>query len=78
MLNQINIDSIKINFDTQGLWILNVAIAIIMFGVALGISIHDFKKLIKNPKIIIVGILSQFILLPAFTFLAILLIKPSS
>ena len=76
MLNQINIDSIKINFDTQGLWILNVAIAIIMFGVALGISIHDFKKLIKNPKIIIIGILSQFILLPAFTFLAILLIKP--
>ena len=72
----INIDDIKINFDTQGLWVLNIAIAIIMFGVALGISIDDFKRLFKNPKIVFVGVLSQFFLLPAATFLAILLIKP--
>ena len=76
MTNQIDIDAIKINFDTQGLWILNIAIAIIMFGVALGISTEDFKRLFKNPKIVFVGVLSQFILLPAFTFLAILIIKP--
>ena len=71
-----NIDSIKINFDTEGLWVLNIAIAIIMFGVALGISIDDFKRLFKNPKIVFVGVLSQFLLLPAATFLAILIIKP--
>jgi len=72
----INIDDIKINFDTEGLWVLNIAIAIIMFGVALGISIDDFKRLLKNPKIVFVGVLSQFILLPASTFLAIILIQP--
>lgn len=72
----INIDDIKINFDESGLWVLNIAIAIIMFGVALAISVDDFKRLFKNPKIVFVGVLSQFILLPAFTFLAILLIKP--
>lgn len=76
MQNKINIDDIKINFDTEGLWILNIAIAIIMFGVALGITIDDFKLLLKNPKTLFVGILSQFILLPAFTFLAILFIEP--
>lgn len=76
MQNAINIDDIKINFDTEGLWILNIAIAIIMFGVALGITIDDFKLLLKNPKTLFVGILSQFILLPAFTFLAILFIEP--
>ncbi|WP_439129413.1 bile acid:sodium symporter family protein [Polaribacter sp.] len=76
MQNSIDIDSIKINFDSSGLWVLNIAIAIIMFGVALGISIDDFKRLFKNPKILFVGVLSQFILLPAFTFLAILIIKP--
>ncbi len=76
-INEItNIDDIKINFDTSGLWVLNIAIGIIMFGVALGISIDDFKRLFKNPKIVFVGVLSQFILLPATTFLAILLIKP--
>jgi BASS family bile acid:Na+ symporter len=72
----IDIDTIKINFDTESLWVLNIAIAIIMFGVALGITIGDFKRLFKNPKIVFVGVLSQFILLPALTFLAILIIKP--
>jgi BASS family bile acid:Na+ symporter len=76
MQNQINIDDIRINFDSSGLWILNIAIAIIMFGVALGISTDDFKRLLKKPKILFVGILSQFILLPAFTFIAILIIEP--
>jgi len=76
-INQItNIDDIKINFDASGLWVLNIAIGIIMFGVALGISINDFKRLFQNPKIVFVGVLSQFILLPAATFLAILIIKP--
>jgi BASS family bile acid:Na+ symporter len=71
-----NIDAVKINFDSNGLWVLNIAIAIIMFGVALGITIDDFKRLFKNPKIVFVGILSQFFLLPAATFLAILVLKP--
>jgi len=74
--SEINIDAIKINFDSSGLWVLNIAIAIIMFGVALTITINDFKRLFKNPKIVFVGVLSQFILLPALTFIAILIIKP--
>jgi BASS family bile acid:Na+ symporter len=72
----IPIDSIKINFDTEGLWILNIALAIIMFGVALSIKIDDFKLLIKKPKILFVGVFSQFFLLPALTFVAIIIIKP--
>ena len=72
----IPIDSIKINFDTEGLWILNIALAIIMFGVALTIKIDDFKLLIKKPKILFVGVFSQFFLLPALTFVAIIIIKP--
>ena len=70
------IDSIKINFDTEGLWILNIALAVIMFGVALSIKIDDFKLLIKKPKILFAGVFSQFFLLPALTFVAILIIKP--
>mgnify|MGYP003385071348 FL=1 len=72
----INIDDIKINFDSSGLWILNIAIGIIMFGVALGITVDDFKRLFKNPKIVFVGVFSQFFLLPAATFIAILILKP--
>ena len=72
----IPIDSIKINFDTESLWILNIALAIVMFGVALGIKVDDFHRLLKKPKILLVGIFSQFILLPFITFLVIIIIKP--
>ncbi|MCD2259690.1 bile acid:sodium symporter family protein [Psychroserpens luteolus] len=70
------LDNVKINFDSNGLWVLNIALAIVMFGVALGISIHDFKSLFKQPKLVLVGVLAQFILLPLLTFLVIILIKP--
>lgn len=72
------LDNVHINFDSNGLWVLNIALAIVMFGVALGISIEDFKLLFKQPKLLLVGILSQFIVLPLVTFLLILLIKPQA
>ena len=70
------LDNVKINFDSEGLWVLNIALAIVMFGVALGISINDFKSLLKQPKLVFVGILAQFVLLPLLTFLIIIIIKP--
>jgi len=70
------LDGVKINFDSDGLWVLNVALAIVMFGVALGITIEDFKRLMKQPKLVLVGILSQFILLPLVTFLLVGIVKP--
>lgn len=71
-----NLDSLKINFDTEGIWVLNVTLALIMFGVALGITVDDFKRLFKNPKILLTGIVSQFFLLPLVTFIFIKLVNP--
>ena len=71
-----NLDSLEIKFDTEGLWILNITLALIMFGVALGITIGDFKRLFKSPKILLTGIISQFILLPLVTFIFIKLVNP--
>ena len=73
---QENLDSLKINFDTEGLWVLNITLALIMFGVALGITMEDFKRLFKSPKILLTGIVSQFILLPLVTFIFIKLVNP--
>ncbi len=72
----IAIDDIKINFDTEALWVLNTALAIIMFGVALTIKMDDFNRLLKKPTILLTGLFSQFFVLPALTFLAIIIIKP--
>ena len=70
------LDSLHINFDEQSLWVLNFALALVMFGIALDISVSDFKDLLKKPKPIFIGVVSQFVVLPFVTFLLVVLIKP--
>ena len=70
------LDHAVINFDSTGLWVLNIALAVVMFGVALNITVNDFRQLLMQPKPVLVGILSQFVLLPAITFLFVKIIEP--
>ncbi|HEY5691697.1 MAG TPA: bile acid:sodium symporter family protein, partial [Cyclobacteriaceae bacterium] len=64
-----SIDSVKLNFSQDSLWVLNICLAIIMFGIALDIQLKDFKKVFASPKATLIGLLLQFVLLPASTFL---------
>ncbi|PNQ72068.1 symporter [Hanstruepera neustonica] len=73
-----DLDQVQINFDSNNLWVLNIALAVVMFGVALGITLKDFKNLMRQPKLVLVGVLSQFILLPLVTFLFIYFVKPQA
>ena len=70
------VDSVHINFDTQSLWVLNTALALVMFGIALEISFDDFKKLGRQPKLVLTGVFSQFFLLPAVTFGLVWVLEP--
>lgn len=70
------LDSIQLNFNNNSLWLLNICLAIIMFGVALGIHFSDFVKMFKAPKPLIMGAISQLFLLPALTFLLVLILRP--
>lgn len=71
-----SVDEIQINFNSDNLWVVNLTLTLIMFGVALDIKISDFTNLLKSPKPVIVGIISQFILIPFVTFLMIIIIEP--
>ena len=71
------LDKIRLNFSDGGVLFMNFAIAFVMFGVALGIKTEHFKDLAKNPKTIVLGVISQYFILPAVTFLLVLLINPS-
>jgi BASS family bile acid:Na+ symporter len=51
-----------------------VCLAIIMFGLGLGLTTSDFTRVIKAPRDFIVGFLSQVILLPIIAFGLILII----
>lgn len=69
------IDLVKLNFSSEGAYVLNVAIAFIMFGVALELRHQDFANLLKQPKATLIGMLSQFIAMPMFTFFLVLSIQ---
>jgi BASS family bile acid:Na+ symporter len=71
------LDSIRLNFSPAGLIIMNFTMAVIMFGIALDLNIKQFREVIAQPKSLITGLISQFILLPAVTFLLIKIINPS-
>jgi len=49
--------------------IINIVLAFVMFGVALGIKPRTFIDIIRKPQSVILGIICQLILLPALTFL---------
>lgn len=55
---------------------MNVVLAFVMFGIALEISVGDFKELWSKPKPVLVGVLSQFLVLPAVTFVLVWSINP--
>ena len=64
------LDSLDVHMGGNGGMIaLNIVLAIVMFGVALGIKPRTFIDIIKSPRSVIIGILCQLILLPALTFL---------
>ncbi|MCP4022362.1 MAG: bile acid:sodium symporter family protein [Desulfobacteraceae bacterium] len=75
-MDAVMIDQVNLNFNRTGIAIINGAIGLMMLGVALELKIEDFKRIIASPKAPLIGLLAQFILLPAFTFLLILILKP--
>lgn len=72
------LDAVQLNFNQGSVNIMNVAIAFIMFGVALSIKPEHFKTLALNPKPVILGVISQYVLLPALTFLLVMILRPST
>jgi len=70
------LDPIRINFSAAGMHAINIVLCFVMFGVALNIQPGQFTRLIKNPKLPLIGLFSQLIALPAMTFLLVILINP--
>ena len=71
------IDIINVSLNAGGMNTINIVLAFVMFGVALGIKPRTFVDVFTKPKSVILGIVCQFILLPLFTFLLALSLKGS-
>ena len=67
-----NLDALNVTMN-GGSTLLNLVLAFVMFGVALGIKPATFVDIVKNPKSIITGIVCQLVLLPALTLILIMI-----
>ncbi|MFZ3153747.1 bile acid:sodium symporter family protein [Pseudomonas sp.] len=63
-------EPVSIQFDPSSLVLINVIVALMMFGVSLELRLDDFKRIVREPKAPLIGLFAQFVLLPALTCLA--------
>ena len=52
-----------------------IALALIMLGLGLGLTVKDFKRVLTTPKDFLVGIVCQLILLPIIAYLIMLFLR---
>ncbi len=72
------LDLVQLNFNQESVDLMNIAIAFIMFGIALGIKPEHFRVVVMRPKPVLLGVVSQYLLLPALTYLLVLVVRPSN
>lgn len=70
------LDALNVNLGAGEMFVVNIILAFVMFGVALGIKLQTFKDLLRNPKSVILGVFLQWVALPAVTFLVAILLNP--
>ncbi|MCC2616179.1 bile acid:sodium symporter family protein [Aestuariibacter halophilus] len=61
------LDEVTIRFDPNAQLVLNIMLALMMFGVALTLQVRDFTRVVRKPAAPVIGLICQFVLLPALT-----------
>ena len=67
------LDPLDPNLGQGEMTLVNIILALVMFGVALGIKLDTFKDVFRYPKSIIVGCMMQWVALPFITLCVALL-----
>jgi len=75
-MNTETLDSLRIVLDPLGQAGVALALMLVMFGVALGLRVQDFRILADKPSLYVGGVVAQIVLLPLVTFGLIILISP--
>lgn len=74
MIPLADVDGIRIAFDESSLTTLKIVIGAILLGIALDTKVADFAAALRRPGVIAIGVLAQFVALPALTFALTLLL----
>lgn len=70
------LDQLTINLGATETTLVNIILAFVMFGVALGIKLDTFKDVFRNPKSVLTGLSLQWVALPALTCLLAIVLNP--
>jgi BASS family bile acid:Na+ symporter len=70
------LDAVRLNFSPESLVALNFVLAFVMFGVALDMRWSDFRGITAAPRAVLIGMASQFLLLPAAAWALTMLLRP--
>ena len=60
--------AIPASFVWLDTWVINPMLGVIMFGMGLTLSPHDFKVVLSRPKDILIGVLAQFTVMPLLAY----------
>lgn len=71
-----SLEQVQINAGSDALIMLKVCLAFILFSLAIDIKKEDFATVYSNPKSVLIGCFSQIVVLPFFTFILVLILKP--
>lgn len=71
-----DLDRLIIALDPLGQAAVAAALVLVMFGVALGLTVQDFRILARQPKLYVGGVAAQVLLLPLVTVLLLHLLTP--
>ena len=71
------LDDITLNLDAGARSSLSIILAMMMFSVGLGLSLDDFRRVLRRPAIVLFGTAVQVVALPALTFALTFLIAPT-
>lgn len=69
------LDTLDINFNRTGNWLLLLFMAVVMYGVALGLKPQFFRGVFNRPRSLFIGLVCQWLVLPFVTFLMCVLLR---
>ncbi|MBK6995483.1 MAG: bile acid:sodium symporter family protein [Lewinellaceae bacterium] len=70
------VDPLHLHFNPNQMIVLNMAMAFLMFSVALDVKFSDFRKVVDFPQSVGVGLLAQYLVFPLLTLGIIAVFQP--
>lgn len=71
----LQLDTLNMTFNRFGAKLIALFLALVMYGVALGMKPHFFKSIFYKPRSLFIGLLCQWLILPLTTFMIVVLAK---